>query len=170
MKSWSIGVVVLTATALSGTAFAGAAAKDARTLVLRKSDFPARTLAFNREGNRQGYGVTFRYRVGGRSNDLSTGAVVLPSRSAASAAYREYVSDIGKKAPTLALPKFGDEQRVSFLLGTAELYVRKNTVFWTITLARTGSTGSNANEIRRAEATAELKKYAAIQARRVGRG
>jgi hypothetical protein len=162
----SIPMVVAIATIVAGAALAA----DARTLVLQRSDFPRGTRAMLQNGNRQGYGVTYRYTVAGRRNDLSSAVVVTPSRNAAAKALRDLASDYSKNVPKLSLPKYGDEQHVSFLLGTAQLIVRKNTVVWTLILARTGSTGSNANEIKEAEATAELKKYAAKQMRRVGSG
>lgn len=172
MKRHSLTVVAaaLAAAALTSGALAAAAAKDARTMVLRKADFPAGTRSLNVTGNRSSYGLTFRYAGPGGRNDLTSGATVTASRSAAVAGFRELKSDYSKNVPTLVLPKYGDEQHVSFLLGTAQLIVRKNTVVWVLTLARTGSSGSNPNEIKKREATAELKKYAAIQARRVGGG
>jgi hypothetical protein len=169
-RTLTLIAATIVAAAVAGTAVAGSAAKDARKLVLRTSDFPAGTRKVRSTGNRVRYGATFRYVVGGRRNDLMSGASVLPNRAAALAAFREAKSNVDPNSMRLVLPKVGHDQFGSIELGTAQLVVRKNNVVWFLMLGRTGSTGSNADEIQVREASAELWKYASIQMRRVGNG
>jgi hypothetical protein len=169
-----LAAAAVVAAAVTTSALATGALKDPKTLVLQKSDLPAGARVLRRSGptpfaSGTGYGVTYRYRTASGSNELTSVASVMKNRSLAVKGFRELKSDYTKDVE-FRLPKYGDEQHASFLLGTAQLIVRTDTVVWTLILMRTGSTGSNPNELTKAEAVAELKKYGAKQMRRVGSG
>jgi hypothetical protein len=145
-------------------------------LVLQKSDFPAGAKVIRTIGPMgASYGRTYRYAGSGGSSELSTVSVT-KTASQASAAYKKLRTDFrsillnvikgtGLK-PWLTLPRYGDEQFASYHhLDGGKLLVRKGKVLWFLLFH-----GAGTRSPTKAEAAAELKKYGAKQAKRVGSG
>jgi hypothetical protein len=164
--------VVVVAAVMATTALAASTLKDPKTLVLQKSDFPAGARLIKKYtagGATSGgatYYVTYRYKAGSKTRQLSSSAIVFKSRGAAVAGFRYFKSDTIKTATKLTLPKYGDEQFATFLgLDGGELFVRKNTVVWSLKIDYDLDIG-----LTKPEAIAELKRYAPKQMKRVGSG
>lgn len=129
------GLAVLVAALIAGTALAASTAKNPKTLVLQKSDFPAgvrvveKYTAGGASAGGAGYYITYRYKSGSKMRELASFALVAKSSSLARALYRELKTDVPRTK--LVLPKYGDEQVAGFLgLDGGLLVVRKNTVIW----------------------------------------
>jgi hypothetical protein len=175
-------------------ALAMTAAKDPKTLALRKSDFPPGAVQFPvPDSTVKGpltsfYSVTFNFRTLSREEEV-TGYVGVSSSSGETAAqYRIHVAvNSGLEGTTvLKLPRYGDEQYAAFIQGPktggysrarGELVVRKGKVVWDLTVESCGpfapygcTAGRTPPNLTRAQAIAELKKYAAKQKARVGKG
>ena len=190
----SAGATAAAATAAGPTA---AAAKSPKTLVLRQSDFPAGTRAGNAFGVNgplaDTYTASFEIRPGDpkREEDVSVQVWVAKSVAGAKSIYRQTVATYTGKAQTgtaafrgevtLELPGYGDEQFADYLPNPSrphgQLIVRKNMVVWYLTAENCTplafscyGTSRTERPIGRVRATAELKKYAAKQKARVGKG
>jgi hypothetical protein len=166
----STAAAALVAAALSTTALAGAVANDAKKLVLQQKDFPAGAKLTVKHGQStaavSGYYVTYRYKTGSKPRELSSFVSVFKSRSMAVAGYRELKSNASTAASKIVLPKYGDEQVATFQgLDGGELIVRKGNTFWLLKAEYLLEPG-----LTKAEAIAELKRYAPKQMRRVGSG
>jgi hypothetical protein len=171
----SARLLVLTAAALAAaavctTALAGAAAKDPKTMVLQKSDLPAGARLTAKHGDSSAgvsvYYVTYRYKTGSKARELSSFVTVTKSRSLAVAVFRESKNDTISTSSRIVLPKYGDEQLATFLgLDGAQLIVRKGNTVWLLKAEYLLDSG-----LTKAEATAELKRYAPKQMRHVGNG
>jgi hypothetical protein len=163
---------VLTAL-IATSALAAGTPNGAKTLVLRKSDFPPGTVARDGSGAANaaasGYGITFDYRTAGKPNQLSAAVVVLKAKSLALQAFRDYRADMSPIVPKLALPRYGDEQVANFsVIGGSQLIVRKGSIVWVLELQTFLTRGGKTHELTKAEAIAEYKRYAPKQQRRVG--
>jgi hypothetical protein len=163
---------VFVAAVMATTALAASTLKDPKTRVLQKSDFPAGARLIKKytagasSSGGASYVATYKYKSGAKTRQLSSSAIVLKSRGAAVAGFRYFKSDTIKTATKLTLPKYGDEQFATFLgLDGGELFVRKNTVVWSLKIEYDIDLG-----LRKAEALAELKRYAPKQMKRVGSG
>jgi hypothetical protein len=161
---------VLVAATIAGTALAASTAKNPKTLVLQKSDFPpgARVIKKYTEGGAAAggaaYYITYRYKSGSNTRELASFALVATNGQLARAFYRELKTDVPRTR--LVLPKYGDEQLAGFLgLDGAMLLVRKNTVVWSLKIEYDLDLG-----LTKPEALAELKRYAPKQMKRVGSG
>jgi hypothetical protein len=168
----STAAAALVAVALSATALAGAAAKDPKTMVLQKADFPAgagaRLTAKHGASSAagSGYYVTYRYKTGSKPRELSSFVTVTKSRSLAVAVFRESKNDTISTSSRIVLPKYGDEQLATFLgLDGGQLIVRKGNTVWLLKAEYLLDPG-----LTKAEAIAELKRYAPKQMRHVGNG
>jgi hypothetical protein len=172
------GALVVGATmAWAASALASGTLQGPKTLVLQKSDFPAGAKVIRTIGPiGASFGRTYRYAGAGGSSELSSTVSVTKSASQASAAYKKLRSDFrsillnvikgtGLK-PWLTLPRYGDEQFASYHhLDGGKLLVRKGKVLWFLLF-----NGAGTRTPTKAEAVAELKKYGAKQAKRVGSG
>lgn len=163
-------VAVLVAAALTTTALAASTAKNPKLLVLQKSDFPAGAKVVNKytsgasSAAGAGYYITYRYKSGSKTRELASFASTWNSSKLARLGFRELKTDVlGTK---VVLPRYGDEQ-VAGWLGPdgGMLVVRKNTVVWSLKIEYDIDIG-----LTKAEALAELKRYAPKQAKRVGSG
>jgi hypothetical protein len=162
----------LVAAALTTTALAASTARNPKTMVLQKADFPAgaRLIKKYTQGASSSggavYYATYQYKSGAKTRQLSSSALVLKSGSLATTAFKYYKSDIIKAATKLTLPKYGDEQFATFLgLDGGELVVRKNTVVWSLKIEYDIDIG-----LTKPQAIAELKRYAPKAMKRVGSG
>jgi hypothetical protein len=160
------------AATMATTALAASAAKNPKTLVLQKSDFPAGARLIKKysagasSSGGAGYYATYQYKSGAKTRQLSSSALVFKGASLATTAFKYFKSDTIKTATKLTLPKYGDEQFATFLgLDGGELFVRKNTVVWSLKIEYDIDIG-----LTKAEALAELKRYAPKQMKRVGSG
>lgn len=158
------------AATMATTALAASSAKNPKTLVLQKSDFPAGARVINKytaggaSGAGAGYYVTYRYKSGSKTRELASFVLVAKSSSLAGALFRELKTDIPRTK--LVLPKYGDEQLAGFQgLDGGTLIVRRNTVVWSLKIEYDIDIG-----LTKPEAIAELKRYAPKQMKRVGSG
>jgi hypothetical protein len=169
MKTFALALVA--AAALAAGAAAATAAKDARQLVLQQSDLPAGARATVKGGDARGFGVTYAYRSGGKPNEISAAALVLPSRAAARAAFADLTGDIGSYVTRIRLPRYGDEQVSTFhSAGGSQLIVRRGAVVWTLELQTFLIRAGEEHELTRAEGIAEYRRLAPKIQRRVGNG
>lgn len=164
-------VAALVAAALTTTALAAGTAKNPKTMVLQKSDLPAGARVINKyteggaSGAGAGYYITYRYKSGSKTRELASYAFVFKNASLARALYRELKTDVPNQTK-LVLPKYGDEQLAGYRgFDGGGLIVRKNTVVWSLTIGYDVDIG-----LTKAEALAELKRYAPKQMKRVGSG
>lgn len=193
-SSRRIAFVAMALVAAAGTALAATAAKDPKTLALRKSDFPAGAVQFPvpdstvRGPSSSFYSVTFNFRRGSREMEV-TNYVDTSARSGdAASQYQSQVSQAGGKGATVIkkLPSYGDEQYAAFLQGpkvqnTSRAYgvvvVRKKSVVWTLTVESCGpfaptgcNFGTTPPNLTRAQAMAALEKFGPKEKARVGKG
>jgi hypothetical protein len=160
-------VAALVAATLTTTALAVSAAKDPKTLVLQKSDFPAGARLTAKHADAMGYLVTYRYKTGSKQAELSSFVVLLPSRKLAVAMFRELRTDVLDIERKLSLPKYGDEQIAGYLpITDGQLIVRKGNTVWALLLGAVVGTP----ELTIAEAIAEFKRYGPKARKRVGSG
>lgn len=177
----SLAAVLPAATAAS----AGTSAADASRLVLARSDFPAQTKytwgrmppSFGVALAAQGIKATNAYYAadlsrGGSTRYAIVSGLVVATGSAAQAreAYAVFKRELRRESMTvLRLPAYGDEQMALFqspkLGSLAQLLVRRNSVVWQLEIQ-----GGGLLVIPKPTLLAELKKYAAKQNARVGRG
>jgi hypothetical protein len=161
---------VVVAATMATTALAASTAKSPKTMVLQKSDFPAGARVINKytsgaaSAAGAGYYITYRYKSGSKTRELASFASTWNSSSLARFGFRELKTDVPRTK--LVLPKYGDEQIAGFLgLDGGMLVVRKNTVVWSLKIEYDLDIG-----LTKAEALAELKRYAPKQMKRVGSG
>jgi hypothetical protein len=187
IRSVSVAAALLAVAA--PVALAAATAKNPKALVLRQSDFPRGTrvgTSFGVKGPLSNqYAVGFEIRPGDmtREEDVSVQLWVAKDVAAAKGVYQQTVASYTglKGEVTLKLPSYGDEQFADYLPNPSrphgQLIVRRNTVVWYLTVENCTplsfscyGTSRTEKPIGRAKATAELKKYAAKQKARVGKG
>jgi hypothetical protein len=187
IRSVSVAAALLAVAA--PVALAAATAKNPKALVLRQSDFPRGTRVGNSFGVKgplsNQYAVGFEIRPGDmtREEDVSVQLWVAKDVAAAKGVYQQTVASYTglKGEVTLKLPSYGDEQFADYLPNPSrphgQLIVRRNTVVWYLTVENCTplsfscyGTSRTEKPIGRAKATAELKKYAAKQKARVGKG
>lgn len=163
-------VAALVAAAMTTTALAASTAKDPKTMVLQKSDFPAgASLASKpiRDKTPQvnSYSVEYRYQTGSKTFDLISIASVMNPRLAKNA-FREARSLLQQGYRKISLPKYGDEQVAGLARedNAGELWVRTGGTMWGIALNTGGVL------ITKADSIAQLKRFAPKQLKRVGSG
>jgi hypothetical protein len=162
-------VVVAT---MATTALAASSAKDPKTMVLQKSDFPAGVRLGQKGADKSpqisSYYVTYRYKAGSNQFELISTASVM-SRRIATSAFREARSLLQHGYQKISLPKYGDEQVAGLARedNAGELWVRKGGVVWALTV-NTADLASGL--ITKAESIAQLRQYAPKQMKRVGSG
>lgn len=160
--------------ALASAGSIASAAREAKQLVLQKSDFPkAAAVRVTLQGRTPGGGgfATFEYLTGSAPNELSVSVAVVLSRAIAVAFFNDLKSDRPALVRRIQLPKYGDEQLAYFgVAGGSSLIVRKNAVVWAFELQTFLTRGGKTHELTMAEAIAEYRRYAPKQQRRVGAG
>jgi len=181
------------AAALLATA-AAAAGKDPKTLALRKADFPAGAVQFPvpdptvRGPLSSFYSVTFNFKQGGGEEEVTSYVNVSKNADTAKGVYRMQVAlNSGLPGTTVVkLPAYGDQQYSAFLKGPkrggysrdrAELVVRKGLVVWELAAESCGpwapygcNWGRTPPNLTKAQALAELRRYAPKVKARVGSG
>ena len=187
MRFVAVSLAVVAAVAVTGGALAASALKDPKSLALRKADFPANAALANENvgrtsplptgGTGKGYMAGYTFRNGSRDEEVVITVIATGAAGQARnlfAGLKKEVLKKGKNDTTGRLPKYGDEQlRATQYDGggrnvwATELLVRKNTVVWTLNV---GSHPSTSKPFTKAQALAELKKYAAKQKTRAGGG
>jgi hypothetical protein len=170
--------------ALAGGALAAGAVKDPRTLVLRKSDLPARavkgpsaTASPSTFGDRE-FTVYFNLSAGKREEVLTSDVAVSGTGKRAATGYRIMLATytgLPGSSP-YKLPAYGDGQRAEYQPdpGRGVLVVHKGKVVWQLVLEDCGPQspagclgGVTPPRLTRPQALAELEKYAPKQERRV---
>jgi hypothetical protein len=178
----SLFVVAVLAASASGAG----AAKDPRTLVLQRSEFPAKTrltAAAYPSVDKSLAAAGFKARSAdylaeiprGKTGTLFVGGrvIVLASAAEASRLFAQFKRDLAldlKLARTVQLASFGDEQSAFFQTNggsgaRGDIRVRTGAVVWRVEIKWGGT-----EKRTRAQTLAELKTYAAKLERRVGRG
>lgn len=119
----------------------------------------------------------YKFRNGSRDEEVVITVIATGAAGQARglfAALKKEVLKKGKTDTTARLPEYGDEQlRATQYDGrgpnvwATELLVRKNAVVWTLNV---GAHPSTSKPFAKAQALAELKKYAAKQKLRAGSG
>jgi hypothetical protein len=190
--------IVLAGAAASAALFVSAAVAgtDPKGLVLQLSDFPAGTRAGNAYGlngpTAKQYTTSFEIRPGDikREEDVSVELWIAKDEVTAKQLYQMNLASYTGKGPvigpnpfkgevTLSLPTYGDEQFADYLPKPTrphgQLFVRKGNVTWSLTVENCTplaftcyGTSRTEAPIGQATALAELKKYAARQAKRLG--
>jgi hypothetical protein len=173
--------------AVTATAAAGATSTDSKALVLQKADLPAAavrgpssSVAPSTFGDRE-FTVYYDFRVAGREEVLTSEVAVSRASKGGRSGYRlmlaMYTSSPG--VSPLKLPAYGSEQRAIYqpAEGRAVLVVRKNAVVWHLAVESCGAMspvgclgGRTPPKLTRAQALAELEKYARKQKARIGNG
>ena len=167
-----VAVAALLAATMTTTALAASTAKDPKTLVLQKSDFPAGARLGQKGADKSpqvsSYYVTYRYKAGSNQFELISTASVM-SRGVAIRAFREARSLLQHGYQKISLPKYGDEQVAGLARedNAGELWVRKGGVVWALTV-NTADLASGL--ITKAESIALLKRFGPKQMKRVGSG
>ena len=183
-----LGLLVAGASAavLTAAGVAGGALQDPKTLTLRASDLPAKARFVDQNstnnarlpggGTGRAYTAGYAFRNGTRDEEVvvtvvTTGTALL-ARGLFAAVRKEALSKT--KADTTAIPRYGDQQLLATFydgrgpnVWTEELIVRKGTVVWYLQI---GAHPSSSKPFSRAQALAEVKKYAGKQKVRAGRG
>jgi hypothetical protein len=187
MRLGTVAVALVAAVTLAGGALAAVALKDPKSLALRMSDFPPSAKLANENvgrpttlptgGTGKGYMAGYTFKNGTRDEEVVITVIATGSAAQARglfAGLKKEVLKKGKSDASARLPKYGDEQlRVTQYDGrgpnvwATELLVRKNTVVWTLNV---GAHPSTSKPFPKAQALAELKKYAAKQKGRAGTG
>ena len=100
--------------------------------------------------------------------DLTSWAIVMSPRLAA-AAFRQQRTDLAGERK-IALPRYGDEQVAALARedNEGQLWVRKGGTVWGMSVNTAGV--GNWGLITKAEAVAQLKRFAPKQMKRVGSG
>jgi hypothetical protein len=165
-------------TLTAANAFAGAAGKDPLSLVLQRSDMPAKATYVNGrlptvEKGLAGVGITgaaaFHHsnlQRSATSTDMVSGlVVVLRSTADTRRVYRLFKDDLAPKPGSVVpLPAYGDEQVAWWTqsIGKAGLLVRKGSLVWQLEV--------DPDRLTKSQTLAQLKAYAVKQKRRVGAG
>lgn len=161
------------AVAMATTSLAAGTAKDPKTLILQKADFPAGARLLKRYADKSpqvnGYVVQWRYTGGAKQFELIDTVTVMSPR-VATTAFRQARGLLQQGYRKISLPRYGDEQIAGLARedNEGELWVRKGGVVWALSV-NTASVG-NWGLITKAESIAQLKQYAPKQAKRVGSG
>jgi hypothetical protein len=185
-----LGMIVLTivaASAVTTSSLAALAVKDPKSVALRESDFPVgahrmsekvdRSAPLPGGGRGQAYTTTFSFRYGAHKQEIVTITVLAAGNASLGhgvfSALRKEAAKAKDRSP-VRLPAYGNEQ-VAAVTGDvrndeagAGLLVRKNTVVWILDIG----TDPLAKDFgfSKAQALAELTKYARKQKQRVGNG
>jgi hypothetical protein len=169
----------------ASAAAAGASAADPSRVVLSRADFPssakytwarmpasfARGFAALGVKAKAAYYAAELSRSGSTKYESVQGLVMTTGSAAqARAAYRAIMAQLPRGSNSvLRLPSYGDEQIALYqspkVGSKAELLVRRNSVVWQVQVS-----GEGLLVIPKPKLLAELKKYAAKQTARVGRG
>ena len=178
------GAVV--ATLVTATGLAAVVVKDPKSLALRASDLPSNASLVNENvgktvplpsgGKGKAYLAGFSFRSGARDEEVVTTVIATGSKSQASSLFaalkKEALSKT--KADKTRLPRYGDQQLLATFydgrgpnVWSEELVVQKNTVVWHL---QVGAHPSSSKPFPKAQALAELQKYARKQKARVGNG
>lgn len=179
-----VAVACVVAMAVATAAVAAARPKDPKTLVLQKADFPAGTVkgpsataAPSTFGDRE-FTVYYNVRAGKREKVVTSDVAVSGAGRRAAAGYRIMLAaytGLPKSSP-LKLPPYGDEQRAEYQPdpGRGVLVVHRKNVVWKLVVEDCGPLspagclgGVTPPKLTRAQALAELKKYAPKQERRL---
>ena len=178
MRARSI-IVVLTATAVvvTGSALAASAASDPLSLVLQRSDLPAKAkYASGRlptvEKALAAAGITgavaFHHSTlplsSTRYETVSGVVIVLKSAGDARRVYRLTKADLAPKPGSVVrLAAYGDEQVATWTqsVSKAEILVRKGSVVWQLEVDPEGT---------KSQVLGKLETYAVKQKRRIGNG
>lgn len=182
MASARLTAVFVTALVVVAGVPAATTTLEAKSLALRQADLPALATRTSEKENRSAalpggrghaYATAFRFRVGRRTQVIGTTVITAPSATVARRVYAAAVSDARRSAvAVLSLPRLGDEQyaalygRPSLDEASGLVWVRRNTVVWQIQV----NSVSNPFGFSRAEAQAQVSRYALKQMRRVGTG
>ncbi len=168
----------------SAGALAAATVKDPKALVVQKADLPAgfvkgpsSAVSPSTFGDRE-FTVYYNFRAGKREEVLTSDVAVSGAGKRAAAGYKimlaAYTGFPGVSA--LKLPAYGDEQRAEYQPdpGRGVLVVHKGNVVWRLVVedcgpqSPAGCLGSvTPPKLTRAQALAELRKYAPKQKRRL---
>jgi hypothetical protein len=173
------GAALLVAGVVASTALASTVTLDARSLALREQDFPRPATRMSQKENRaaplpggtgQAYTTTFQFRVGRRTQAVGTIVITAPTVASARRVYAAAVADASRSAvSTVGLRRLGDEQyaalngRPGLNEASGVVWVRRGAVVWQVQV----SSVRNPFGFARAEAIAELTRYAARQQGRV---
>jgi hypothetical protein len=132
--------------------------------------------------------VTFNFHNGPQEEEVTSDVAVARNPGDAKSVYKRTVAaGIGLKGITvLRLPAYGDQQHADFFSGPnaggaararGELIIRKHDVVWTLTVENCGPyapagclDSATPPKMTKAQAMAELKKYALKQRARIGNG
>ncbi len=187
LLTWSVGLALVlaglvTAALATATALAAMSALDAKSLALRAQDVPPSAKRMSQKENRtarlpggtgQAFTTTFQFLQGRRVQAVGAIVFTAPTASVARRTYDAAVREAKREAAApLLLSPLGDEQyaalygRPQLDEASAVVWVRRNTVVWQIQV----SSVKNPFGFSRAEARAELTRYAVKQKRRVGAG
>jgi hypothetical protein len=178
--------VALTLLTLAASAGAATGIADARKLALQAPDFPSSARRMSEKSNRsaplpggrrgQAYTTTFQFPSGLKRELVTVLVVATGSGATARAVHAQLVAEAKRVPGALAvrLRSYGAGQyawlsgRVGLGEAQADILVRRGSVVWAVGV----STDPTAKEFgfTRAEAVAELSKYASKQQRRVGAG
>jgi len=179
------------AVAAAAAAMPASATPTPKALALRAADFPGHANA-SRISDLSGvvnvYSAAFNFEVGGREEEVTELVFAAPSPTGATSQYASYAQaaqDV-RGGLSLRLPSYGDEQTANWASYTVaggakrarvELVVRRNRVVWTLTVESCGTvspvgcfSGTLPPELTKAEAVAELTRYASKLEARVGGG
>jgi hypothetical protein len=186
LRTAAMGVLFGVLALLPLTASTGAITqmKDARKLALQASDLPSSARRMSEKSNRSAllpggrrghaYTTTFRFPSGLKREGVTVLVVATGSGATARAVHAQLVAE-AKRAPgavAVRLRTYGAGQyawlsgRIGLDEAQADILVRQGAVVWGIGV----STDPSAKDFgfTRAEAVAELSKYASKQQRRVG--
>ena len=191
-KTMLVGAAVLIAAVATTAAMAAGSAKGPKKLVLRPSDFPSGTTGaqtFTAPGTiGKSYSITFNFHAGTREEEVTSEVTVATNAANAAHVYAIVVGgNTGLEGDTIVrLPSYGDRQTADFFLGPlrggarrarGEVIVRRRNVVWQLTVESCGPYapagclgGVTPPDLTKAQAIAELKKYAPKQKARVGNG
>jgi hypothetical protein len=192
----ALAAAVVAASILAGAG--GAAGPSPKSLALKLSDFPPGTragLAYPLAGPTADlYTEAFNIRPGDpeHEEDVSLSLWVAKDMASARAVYRDQVGSYAGKGPhlgappgtfdsevVLSLPSYGDEQYADYFAKKSrphgQLFVRRGNIVWYLTVENCtinapSCYGTSRDEapIGKAEAAAELERYAAKLRRRIG--
>lgn len=162
----------------AGTALAASAAKDPLSLVLQRSDMPAKAKYVNGRmptvekamaAGGIASSVAFHHsniqRSQTKTDTVSGMVVTLKSPGDARKTYRLFKEDLAPKPSNIVrLPAYGDEQVAWWTpsVSKAELLVRKGSMVWQLEV--------NPELLTKSQTLAQLRVYAVKQKRRIGSG
>jgi hypothetical protein len=185
--------VALATLVAAGTALGATAARDPKTLALRKSDVPPGSVQFPvpdstvRGPSSSFYSVTFNFRRGSREREVTSYVSVSSKAGDAATQYRIQAGGAGGKGATpVRLPSYGGQEYAAFVQGPKVrgesraygiVVVRRKSVVWSLTVESCGpfapygcNFGTTPPNLTKAQAVAELETFAPIQKKRVGNG